>query len=148
MTCGNDKKGLHVKPLLSSYDPAGRNVIAHDDFLKRVGIGSQFSSGDQGGTSEKIIQNSHAAVKEILEKQRGIHEQMTQFQAQLGVHLTVAQIYANLRARIRDDFKDTFTAYKRYEGGKGYLIHQDMQNMLSDLHLIVDDEQFQQLMST
>lgn len=115
--------------------------------MKRVGIGTQFTSGDQGGTSEKIIQNSHAAVNEILEKQRVMHEQMTQFQAQLGVQLTVEQIFAALRVRIRDDFKDTFTAYKRYERGKGYLNHQDMQNMLSDLHLIVDDEQFQQLMS-
>lgn len=51
------------------------------------------------------------------------------------------------RDKIRDSFKDTYDAFRKYDTQKkGSLSVNDVQKVLTDLHFFMDDEQFFRLM--
>nr|XP_022292188.1 EF-hand calcium-binding domain-containing protein 6-like isoform X2 [Crassostrea virginica] len=134
------------KRLWAFYDEDGKGYINYQDFLDKLGA-SEFAPADAQGTSADIIDNSHQTIVTHNEDQLAKQQRMTKHQAIKVAFMNAEQVERQLRDKIRDSFKDTYDAFRKYDTQKkGSLSVNDVQKVLTDLHFFMDDEQFFRLM--
>ena len=131
--------------LCNRYDTEGKGYIDHQDFLYKLG-GAQFAPSDTAGTSKRIMQDSYQYLDEHHQMQQARQEKITLNQANRVVKMTTDQLHQKLKDAIREQYPDMYIAFRKYDTAKkGSLSLQQIQQVLTDLKIFIDDEQFSEL---
>ncbi|ESO84984.1 hypothetical protein LOTGIDRAFT_236027 [Lottia gigantea] len=131
--------------LWKMYDEDEKGYVSYQDFLNKLGS-SEFTPIDEG-TSQNIIDGSRQTLLNHNLQQHYKHEDTTLKQAELGMLMTAEEVEKLLRDKVRDKYKDFYTAFRNYDSKKrGYLSINEIQRVLVDLNIFLNEEEFFRLL--
>ncbi|XP_074648584.1 EF-hand calcium-binding domain-containing protein 6-like [Tubulanus polymorphus] len=131
--------------LWNMLDTKGCGFISHQIFLEK--LGTNFAPGDQQGHSKRIVQDSYETIVRHNEEQLEKHKLISYNTAQRNNFLSVEEVHRLLKARIQDQYADTYTTFRKYDTKKkGFLSIDEIQKVLCDLNFYLSDKQFFELL--
>ena len=146
---------LHMKveePLLSQVwdliDPVREGSVKLESFFAKTGVDNP---GDQsGGVSEKIINQSHVTMEEMLAKMKERHQLVTKRQATVAPQQTAEIALETVARKLIDSGLSLDALFAKFDVQKrGFLTAMQIQTILHTYHIFLqppEEERFMQFL--